>query len=51
MNFQYLAVIIIIAAAVVFAVVSIYRKRDSFSTKRGCGNDCGCGDASKKLTS
>ncbi|MBP9665181.1 MAG: FeoB-associated Cys-rich membrane protein [Pyrinomonadaceae bacterium] len=40
---QYAIVIIIIAAAVVFAGVSIIKKRKSFSKTHGCDTDCGCG--------
>ena len=51
MTVQYIIVVAIISAAITYAAVTLIRKRRSFSTKSGCGNDCGCGDGSKKLTS
>ncbi|MBK6748550.1 MAG: FeoB-associated Cys-rich membrane protein [Pyrinomonadaceae bacterium] len=51
MSLQFIIVLIVIAAALVFAAVTLIRKRRAFSTKEGCGTDCGCGDGSKKLTS
>lgn len=43
MNLQLIAVLLIVAAALTYAVVSVVKKRRSFSTKHGCDNDCGCG--------
>lgn len=42
MAFEGLIVGIVILAAVVFAGRSLLRKRHAFSTKGGCGADCGC---------
>jgi hypothetical protein len=42
MTIQYLLVAIIVACAVGYGVVTVLRKRRSFSTKAGCGADCGC---------
>ena len=46
MVFQYLIVGIIIVAAVAYAAYTLLKKRRAFSTKLGCGSDCGCGDGS-----
>jgi hypothetical protein len=43
MDLQYLLVIAIILAAVIFAVRTLVQKRRGFSPKPGCANDCGCG--------
>ena len=51
MMLQNLIVIAIIAAAVIFAGVTLLRKRRAFSVKNGCSHDCGCGGGSKKLNS
>jgi hypothetical protein len=43
MTVQYLIVIFIISGAVLYAGMTLLRKRRSFSTKPGCGkDDCGC---------
>ncbi len=51
MDIQLLIVIAIVAAAVAYGALILFRKRRSFSTKGGCASDCGCSGASKKLTS
>ncbi|MBL0242400.1 MAG: FeoB-associated Cys-rich membrane protein [Chloracidobacterium sp.] len=43
MDLQYLLVIAIILAAVIFAVRTLVQRRSAFSSKSGCGDDCGCG--------
>ena len=43
MNLQFLIVIVLVILAVSFAANSLWRKRAAFSTKEGCGSDCGCG--------
>ncbi len=44
MSFQLAIVLAIIAAAVAFAGVSIWRKRKAFTVDKNCGSDdCGCG--------
>jgi hypothetical protein len=51
MNVQYIIVIAIILAAVVYGGVTLSRRTRSFSTKKGCGADCGCEGGSKKTLS
>ncbi|MBK9527071.1 MAG: FeoB-associated Cys-rich membrane protein [Acidobacteria bacterium] len=51
MLIQSIIVGLIIAAAVVYGVVTLSRKRSAFSTKPGCGSDCGCNSGGKKLPS
>jgi hypothetical protein len=51
MNFQNFAVVLIVAAAVIYAGFLLMQKRRAFSIKHGCGDGCGCGGGSKKLTS
>lgn len=51
MTLQTIIVLVIIAAAVVYAGSTLYKKRRAFSTKAGCGDDCGCSGGSKKLPS
>ncbi|MBK8466963.1 MAG: FeoB-associated Cys-rich membrane protein [Chloracidobacterium sp.] len=47
MYFQSILVGIIIIAAIVFAGRSLLQKRDSFSSKAGCGDNCGCNGGNK----
>jgi hypothetical protein len=42
MDLQYLIVIAIILAAVIFAAKSLMQKRRAFSSEPNCGDDCGC---------
>ena len=51
MNFQMIIVLVIIAAAFVYAGVLVAKKTKSFSPKSDCGGDCGCNGAAKKLPS
>ena len=51
MLIQSIIVGLIIAAAVVYGIVTLSRKRRSFSTKPGCESDCGCNSGGKKLPS
>jgi hypothetical protein len=51
MMLQNLIVIAIITAAIVYAAVTLLRKRRAFSVKLGCGDDCGCNGSGKKLIS
>ncbi|MFT3745581.1 MAG: FeoB-associated Cys-rich membrane protein [Pyrinomonadaceae bacterium] len=51
MNLQTIIVIAIIIAALAYAAVMIKKRVRSFSPKPGCGDDCGCNGASKKLPS
>jgi len=51
MTLQNIIVIAIITAAIVYAALTLLRKRRAFSVKHGCGSDCGCSGGSKKLTS
>ncbi len=44
MDLQYLIVIAIILAAVIFAARTLVQKRHSLASKPGCDNDCGCGN-------
>ena len=44
-------VVLVIAAAIVFAGLTFARKAKGFSTTNDCGADCGCGDSKDKLTS
>jgi len=47
MNIQYIIVIAIILAAVVYAGVQFRKRSRAFSLKKSCGDDCGCGTSSK----
>jgi hypothetical protein len=51
MNIQIIIVFAIIVAAIVYAALTLVRKRRSFSLKAGCSDDCGCNGGSKKLPS
>lgn len=44
MNFQIIAVLVIVGVAMFFVASSIVRKRKAFATKAKCSNDCGCGE-------
>ena len=51
MTLQFVIVMVLIAAAIAYAGVTLFNKRRSFSSKQGCADDCGCSGASKKLPS
>jgi hypothetical protein len=44
MDVQTTIVTFIIAAAIAFAGITFTRKTRSFSKKKNCGSDCGCGN-------
>ena len=50
-DMQTYVVAFVIVFALAFAGVTVWRKVRSFSTKRGCEADCGCGEKSKTLSS
>ncbi|MGQ0541257.1 MAG: FeoB-associated Cys-rich membrane protein [Blastocatellia bacterium] len=50
MNIQYIIVIAIIFAAVVYAGAMLRKKARSFSVKKTCNTGCGCNGAKEKLT-
>jgi hypothetical protein len=43
MDLQFLIVIAMIVAAVIFGAKALVQKSRAFSPKAGCENDCGCG--------
>lgn len=51
MDTQTLIVGIIICAALAYVGWQVWLKARSFSSKKGCGADCGCGTKSKSLES
>lgn len=51
MDMQTLVVITILVVAIGYAGFLVVKKTKAFSPKSGCGTDCGCNGASKKLTS
>jgi len=48
MNLQLLVTILIIATAAVFAGLAVMRRARSFSVKKKCDVDCGCGTDTRK---
>lgn len=48
MNIQNIIVAIIVIAALTYVGQIIWRKTKSFSSKSGCGSDCGCSNNSKQ---
>lgn len=48
MGVQEIIVIAVILVAVAYGAVVFGRRTRSFSTKKGCGTDCGCEAGSKK---
>ncbi|MEQ1603610.1 MAG: FeoB-associated Cys-rich membrane protein [Pyrinomonadaceae bacterium] len=51
MNVQTIIALAIILAAALYAGRVMAKRVRSFSPKTGCGDDCGCNGASKKLPS
>ena len=51
MYIQYIIVIAIIFAAVLYGGISLRNRSRSFSMKKDCGDDCGCNGKGKKLIS
>jgi len=51
MNIQLIIVIAIIVAAVLYGARLVLKRTRSFSIKKSCGDDCGCGGDSKKVIS
>jgi len=47
MNTQNIIAAIIILAALAYVGMQVWRKVQSFSTKKSCGSDCGCGVKTK----
>ena len=48
MNIQSIIVVVIVAAALAYVGQIIWRKTKSFTSKSGCGADCGCSSGNKK---
>jgi hypothetical protein len=42
MDLQGSIVLLIVAGAIGFAGIALFRKARSFSKKKNCGSDCGC---------
>ena len=49
MNLQIIIVLLIIGAAVLYAVSMVRKQARSFSKTKGCEADCGCSGTSKKV--
>jgi len=48
MNTQAIIVAVIVLAALAYVGQIIWRKTKSFSSKSGCGSDCGCSSSVKQ---
>jgi len=48
MNAQNIILILIVASALLYIASMVWKKVRSFSPKKGCDSDCGCGTSAKK---
>jgi len=48
MNWQNIVVVLIVLSALGYIVSMLWKRTKSFSPKKGCDADCGCGDTGKR---